>query len=88
MKYSVKVRKEDGKIYVTTPFSYDFVKRARNMSGKWSRTSGEWVFDAAVEDVVSKAMTEIYGTDGSPCEMILSILLYTFSSLNFLGRHF
>lgn len=59
----VRIEKKEGRIYTTTPFNGVFVKKAKNLNGKWN---GEcWVFDEKVENFVKELLIEVYGTDGS-----------------------
>lgn len=58
----VKLEKSEGKIYTTTTYNATFIKKAKNLQGKWD---GEhWVFDEKVENLVREILKEIYGTDG------------------------
>ena len=58
----VKLEKREGKIYTTTTYNTAFIKKAKNLQGKWD---GEhWVFDEKVESLVREVLKDIYGTDG------------------------
>lgn len=58
----VKLEKREGKIYTTTTYNATFIKKAKNLQGKWD---GEhWVFDEKVENLVREVLINIYGTDG------------------------
>lgn len=58
----VKLEKREGKIYTTTAYNATFIKKAKNLQGKWD---GEhWVFDEKVENLVREVLKDIYGTDG------------------------
>ncbi|AKC57630.1 hypothetical protein HMPREF1994_00071, partial [Fusobacterium phage Funu2] len=58
----VKLEKREGKIYTTTTYNATFIKKAKNLQGKWD---GEhWVFDEKVENLVREVLKDIYGTDG------------------------
>lgn len=58
----VKLEKREGKIYATTNYNATFIKKAKNLQGKWN---GEhWVFDEKVENLVREVLKDIYGTDG------------------------
>lgn len=53
------VKKENGKIYVKSDYNAEFVRRAKNIGGKWGKPY--WVFPEENEDVLEKLCVEIYG---------------------------
>ena len=58
----VKLEKREEKIYTTTTYNATFIKKAKNLQGKWD---GEhWVFDEKVESLLREVLKDIYGTDG------------------------
>lgn len=61
---TVKIKVEDGKVKVESPYNGGFVARARDMGGKWA--SPCWVFDERDERMVRQACLDVYGTDGTP----------------------
>lgn len=58
----VSVSCKDNKIFVKSPYNEDFVRRARNLSGRWD--GRYWVFPKAVESELKKALLRIYGENG------------------------
>lgn len=50
-------------ISVRSPYNPEFVKKARNMGGKWQAPT--WVFSRQLENEVKQACLEIYGSDGT-----------------------
>lgn len=63
-RYAHKIKTEikNGKVKTTSPYNEDFVKKARGLRGTW--LSGQWVFDASVEEHVIKAMLDCYSVTG------------------------
>lgn len=64
----MKILFEDGKMKVKCDYNYYFIKRAKQLRGKWS--APYWVFDESKEEYVRKALIEIYGEDDTPCEKV------------------
>jgi hypothetical protein len=65
MKSHVPVAQElFGELQVFSPYSAEFVRRARQLGGRWDRVQRCWIFDPRVKDLVSKTLLEIYGADG------------------------
>lgn len=57
----------DTKISVNSPYSPSFVSRAKEIGGKWDASNRAWTFRPDVEDLVRKALTDIYGwAEGVP----------------------
>lgn len=88
----VKVEERNGELQVFTPYSNEFVAKARSAGGKWSSSRTCWVFDARSIAVVKEILIDCYGTDGSPCELV-SIritakddIFVTCNSVEFFGR--
>lgn len=63
---TIKVRNENGKVSVYSPYHPDFVAAARKLNGKWS--SPYWSFDSRDEERVRNVCFKVYGTDGSEVE--------------------
>lgn len=59
----VKTYEKDGMIYTITDFSYPFIKKARNLNGKW--TGSEWAFKLENKEFVLEALRDVFGEDGS-----------------------
>lgn len=64
----IKIKNEGGKMYVESPYSADWVKRAKMLHGKWSRPC--WVFDEDIADDVKAALTDVYGECGEEVERV------------------
>lgn len=61
---SVSVKVNEQKVFVSSPYNREFVKRARELGGKWE--NDVWQFDARDEARVRELCLRIYGTDGTP----------------------
>lgn len=69
----VTVEITDNTLRVTTPYSPDFPRAARNLGGNFDGKSGRrgvWEFDVRDEERVRALCRRIYGTDGSAVEMV------------------
>ena len=66
----VKIEVEDGKIFVTTPFSAEFVAGARNLAGRWDKGKKAWAFDARNGEAIRALCMEVYGSDGVTSDLI------------------
>lgn len=64
----ISVKKQNEKLYVTSPYNSTFVAKARKLGGKWE--GKEWVFDVLAEEPLKAALIDCYGTDGSPEQQI------------------
>lgn len=64
----MKVKVENGKMTVESAYSKKFVKRARELGGKWIAPC--WVFLAEDEEFVRQALMDVYGEDGSYHESV------------------
>lgn len=53
---------------VRTPYHPDFPSSARSLGGKWS--APDWTFDARDEQRVRDLCIDLFGTDGTPCELV------------------
>lgn len=65
---TVKIKIDDGKVFVKSPFHPAEPQRAKNIGGKWNGV--EWMYDERDLDRVKKLYIDIFGTDGSPCELV------------------
>jgi len=65
---TVNVKVENGKVMVESPYNPQFPAKARELGGKW--TGSEWQFDSRDEARVRELCVEIYGTDGTPQELV------------------
>lgn len=59
----VKIQVDGNKFVVTSPYSTEFVKVARNYGGKWNGDG--WVFANSEMPDIKKKLLEIYGSDGT-----------------------
>lgn len=59
----VKIQVDGNKFVVTSPYSTEFVKVARNYGGKWNGNG--WVFANSEMPDIKKKLLEIYGSDGT-----------------------
>lgn len=59
----VKIQVDGNKFVVTSPYSSEFVKVARNYGGKWNGNG--WVFVSSEMPDIKKKLLEIYGSDGT-----------------------
>ena len=59
---TVALEPVSNKVGVVSPFSGDFIAKARAMGGKW--VDKRWVFPGSMEAQVRALCIEIYGTDG------------------------
>lgn len=57
-----------GKLRVESHYHPDFVPKAKALGGRY--TGDAWVFDARDETRVRSLLVDVYGTDGSECEMV------------------
>lgn len=61
----VETEIRDGRLYVACDYNTEFVKRAKQMHGKWCAASKQWAFDPDIAGEVSDVLLDIYGDDGS-----------------------
>lgn len=55
----MKIKKENGKIYVSVDYSEAFIKGAKQIQGKWEKPY--WVFSEDDEELLNKLLTKHYG---------------------------
>lgn len=58
----------NGKLSVTTPYHPTMVAGSRRLHGTW--TGSSWEFDPRDEDRVRALVLDLYGTDGTPCQLV------------------
>lgn len=63
---TVKVNTIGSEIVVNSPYDAQFVKFARELGGRFDRSTSAWRFNSRYESQVREALTAIYGTDGTP----------------------
>jgi hypothetical protein len=64
----VKISLTSGKIRCETLYHPEFPAAARDMGGKWAAPA--WTFDARDEQRVRDLCLDLFGTDGTPCELV------------------
>jgi hypothetical protein len=62
MAHHIKLVISSDKVMTISPYSQEFVTRARNLRGKWDM--GKWVFSISVLDHVKALMLNVYGVTG------------------------
>lgn len=65
-----KIESENGKIFVTSPYSSEFINGCRRLNGKWDKERKVWVFDCRLESEVSDYMLDVFGTDSDNYEKV------------------
>lgn len=67
----IDIQIDGGKLLLASPYHPDFPAEARKLGGRFDRDGGKtWVFDARDEDRVRALCVRIFGTDGSPAELV------------------
>lgn len=61
----VSIKKSNKTIIVKTQFNPEFSPKAESLNGQYDFESKIWSFDIRAEDLVKKALREVYGNDGS-----------------------
>ena len=61
---TVDLIRENGQVRVQTTYNSEFVKRAKDLGGKWDANSKSWIFSESVVDYVKNLLQEIYGVTG------------------------
>ncbi|MBP1889782.1 hypothetical protein J2Z53_001365 [Clostridium moniliforme] len=56
----VKVYEQDTKIEVITDYSTKFIRKAKNLSGKWNKSKSLWEFDIKNKKYVLDALQKIF----------------------------
>lgn len=64
----IKITTKERTVSVRTPYHPEFPASARDMGGRW--VAPDWVFDARDEKRVRDLCLDIWGTDGTPCELV------------------
>lgn len=75
MKAQNIMKNENGLIAVTTSFNSEFVKKAKDLGGKWDAKNSEWIFDSTIEEYVKSLLLDIFGVTGESkyetCSLII-----------------
>ena len=57
----IKLKKENSIISVTSPYNADFIKRAKQIGGKWNSRQKTWDIPEEAEKELRQILAEIYG---------------------------
>lgn len=55
----MNIIRDSGQIKVQSPYSPEFIKKAKELAGKWSKPY--WIFDEKVAERLNEVLIEIYG---------------------------
>jgi hypothetical protein len=58
------VEREGDRIFVSSPYHEGFVRKARQVGGRWDRAGKAWVFEARDEERVRDLLAEAFGARG------------------------
>lgn len=73
---TISIETMDGKAYITSPYSAEFVSRIRYMGGKWDAVSRRWVIPSEALPAVRELLMDIYGeTDVAPAEDTATVVV-------------
>lgn len=73
---TISIETMDGKAYITSPYSAEFVSRIRYMGGKWDAVSRRWVIPSEALPAVRELLMDIYGeTDVAPAEETATVVV-------------
>lgn len=67
---SILIRRTETHIYVSSPFSPDLPRRARELSGRWDRNEKEWIFPLQAENEVRALYMDVYGEFDTPADTV------------------
>lgn len=68
----VSINKDEKNLSVKSPYHNDFVKRARELGGKWNHpVANAWNFSPRHEALVRQLCLDVYGTDGTPVDTVI-----------------
>lgn len=70
----MKIYEENGKLYVESDYSREFVKGAKLLNGTWSGKA--WVFNPENEEHVRKLLLDVYGCDGKTAVETVTVRVY------------
>ena len=70
---SISIKRTPTQITIASPYSPDLPARARQLSGRWDRANGVWVFPLAAEPQVEGLYRDIYGSWDLPTETVTLI---------------
>jgi hypothetical protein len=73
---TIQIEHDEQTIRVESPYSAEFVERARALGGRWDRAARVWTFDAEAEEAVRKALRDAFGTAGDDAEPTTTLYVY------------
>lgn len=71
----VETEIRDGRLYVACDYNAEFVKRAKQLHGKWCAASKQWTFDPDIAGDVSDVLLDIYGDDGNEPVVTVNLIV-------------
>jgi hypothetical protein len=80
---AIRLEIKGDKVYVISPYHDFFVKKAKDLRGKWK--DGAWVFDDTLLDYVREVMMKCYGTTGEVSYENCTLLISNYSEREFCG---
>ena len=69
----IKPGADASKIVVSTPYHPDFSREVRRLNGKWEPVTRTWVFDARDTERVKEVCRDLFGTDGTGAERLVTV---------------
>lgn len=70
---TVKITKVDTKVVLSTPYHPSLPSRAKALGGKYDPQNKTWAFNARDEERVRNLAREIFGTDGTITEPLVTV---------------
>lgn len=67
---TVAIETVGSRIVVESPYNPEFPAKAKAIGGRWDGGRRAWTFDARDEARVRDLCREVYGTDGSPVDLV------------------
>lgn len=83
MKTQIRTKKENEKLVVTTPYNSEFVKKAKDLGGKWDAKNSTWVFKSSIEEYVDGLLIDIFGVTGESEYETCSLIVKNFNMEQF-----
>ena len=83
MKTQIRTKKQNGMLVVTTPYNSEFVKKAKDLGGKWDPKDSTWVFESSIEEYVYGLLIDIFAVTGESeyetCSLIVKNIWFVLS---------
>ena len=70
----------NGQVRVQTTYNSEFVKRAKDLGGKWDANSKSWIFNESVLDYVKEILIQIYGVTGETTYQTCTLVVKNYSA--------